>query len=162
MPYVCDLDCNLARNDSQISEKKPVSCSFLGRKNLPLKKNHICGTLQTDEAVPENLILFLSLIEHRSMLFAYESIYRSCCSHMYSIQRVKVYAVHICICLQSQSLCCSHMYSFTKLKSTLFAFVFIYRVQVYAVCICIHLQSQGLCCLHTVYIHLQSPGPVCL
>ena len=34
MPYVCGLDCNLVRNDSQISEKNPVSGTFMGLKKL--------------------------------------------------------------------------------------------------------------------------------
>ena len=32
MPYVCGLDCNLVRNDSQTSEKNPVSRIFVGWK----------------------------------------------------------------------------------------------------------------------------------
>ena len=56
MPYVCGLDCILVRNDSQISEKNPVSRIFAGWKKLTTANNHICGTLWTDAAVPENLI----------------------------------------------------------------------------------------------------------
>ena len=62
MPYVCGLDCNLVRNDSQISQKNPVSHIFMGQKKLTTeKKQHICVTFWTDAAVPENLILFCYL-----------------------------------------------------------------------------------------------------
>ena len=37
MPCVCGLDCNLVRNDSQISESR----IFVGRKKLTTEKNHI-------------------------------------------------------------------------------------------------------------------------
>ena len=59
MPYVCGLDCNLVRNDSQISEKNPVSGTFMGLKKLTTEKNHICWTFWADAVVLENLILFL-------------------------------------------------------------------------------------------------------
>ena len=58
MPHVCGLDCNLGRNDSQISQKNPVSRIYVGWKKLTTEINHICGTFWTDAAVPENLILF--------------------------------------------------------------------------------------------------------
>ena len=58
MLYVCGLDCNLVRNDSQISKKNPVSHIFVGWKKLTTEKIHICGTFWTDVGVPENLILF--------------------------------------------------------------------------------------------------------
>ena len=38
MSYVCGVDCNLVRNDSQISEKNLVSCIFVGRKKLTIEK----------------------------------------------------------------------------------------------------------------------------
>ena len=66
MPYVCGLDCNLVRNDSQISEKNPVSHFFVGRKKLTTEKNHICGTFWTDAVVPKDLILFSFFIESAS------------------------------------------------------------------------------------------------
>ena len=31
--HLCDLDCNLVRNNSQISEKNPVSFIFMGGGN---------------------------------------------------------------------------------------------------------------------------------
>ena len=54
MPYVCGLDCNLVRNDSQ----SKIQCHiFLWvRKKLSTEKNHICGTIWTDAVVSENLI----------------------------------------------------------------------------------------------------------
>ena len=60
MPYVCGLDCNLLRNNSQISEKLLVSRIFVGRKNkIPLKKILYAGPFgQMKWLVPENLILF--------------------------------------------------------------------------------------------------------
>ena len=57
MPYDCGLDCNLVTNDSQISEKNPVSRIFMGWKKLTTEK-HICVTFWTDAVVPENLIHF--------------------------------------------------------------------------------------------------------
>ena len=43
MQYVCGLDCNLVKNDFQISEKNPESRIFEGRKKLTTEKNQICG-----------------------------------------------------------------------------------------------------------------------
>ena len=38
MPYVCDLDCFLVRNGSQISKKNPVSHISVGRNNFTTEK----------------------------------------------------------------------------------------------------------------------------
>ena len=63
MPYVCGLDCNWVRNDSQIiwSKIQRHVFSWVG-KNLTTEKNHICGTFWTDEVVSEKLILFFLAI----------------------------------------------------------------------------------------------------
>ena len=61
MPYICGLDCNLVRNDSQISKKNPLSHIFVDWKKLTPEKYHICETFWTDAAVPENVILFFFL-----------------------------------------------------------------------------------------------------
>ena len=58
MAYVCGVDCNLVRNDSQIRKKNPVSCIFMSRKKITTEKNHICGTFWTDEVVPEKNLFF--------------------------------------------------------------------------------------------------------
>ena len=46
--------------NSQISEKTPVPCIFVVKKN-PSEKNCICRTIWTDAAVSENQTLFFSL-----------------------------------------------------------------------------------------------------
>ena len=38
MLYVCGLECNVVRNDSQISEKNPVSRIFMGSKKKHTEK----------------------------------------------------------------------------------------------------------------------------
>ena len=63
---MCGLDCNLVRSDSQISNKNPVSCIFVGQKKLITEKNHIC---RKDVLVPENLILFFFGLSTHNICF---------------------------------------------------------------------------------------------